>query len=63
MNERCGCGSAIENVDDIELVREWRRDHRHEAPALKQSPSGGSAQVERAHEYAGFAQPWRTEGI
>lgn len=67
MNERCGCGAAIEHVEAtdgltaIEGVREWRTGHRHEAPPLKESGSGGTASTERAWSPVGFAAPETVE--
>lgn len=63
MNEKCGCGAAIEHVDDIELIREWRREHRHEAPPLRASGPGGTAAIERAWSPTGFAVPDQTEAM
>jgi hypothetical protein len=63
VNERCGCGAAIEHVEDIELIREWRDKHRHEAPPLKASPAGGNATTERAWSPTGFAIPEQTDAM
>lgn len=63
MNERCGCGAAIEDVNDMEHIREFRRDHRHEPPRLQVGPSGANAQAERGWSPVGFVTPEQTDAM
>lgn len=63
MNERCGCGAAIEDVNDMEHIREWRREHRHEPPKPAFGPTGSSATAERGWTPTGFVVPQQTDAM
>lgn len=69
MKEKCGCGAGIEDVlptetmSALDIVREWRAEHRHEAPPLRASGPGGTAATERAWSPTGFAVPDQTEAM
>lgn len=63
MNERCGCGAAIEEVNDMEHLREWRKGHRHEPPKPDYGPSGGQATTERGWAPTGFVTPDYTDAM
>lgn len=62
MKESCGCGASVD-AETVDLVREWRTEHRHEAPPLKQSPSGGYATTSIGYNPIGFSVPEQTNAM